>query len=163
MIIAARASIVAKGAQQMQTAMFCQPAQESRVVRSMRQWHLSSLSTWPTQTMTTTCKQQPSNNKKQSHRDTYPTRQACNNRWTSSELSCLAELVIPSSMTKEHAQATTTKIPCCWYSENKVDACCLMLWPGHSNFKSSPKGKNNFGWLPMARMPSLVARLMNLA
>jgi hypothetical protein len=38
-----------------------------------------------------------------------------------------------------------------------------MLWPGHSNFKSSPKCKNNFGWLPTTRMPGLVASLANLA
>jgi hypothetical protein len=38
-----------------------------------------------------------------------------------------------------------------------------MIWPGHSNFKSSPKSKNNFGWLPTTRMPRLVARLTNLA
>jgi hypothetical protein len=37
-----------------------------------------------------------------------------------------------------------------------------MVWPGHSNFKLSPKRKNNFRWLPTPRMPRLVARLANL-
>ncbi len=48
MIIAARASIVAKPAQRMQTATFHQSAQESRVVCSMWQWQLLSLSAWLT-------------------------------------------------------------------------------------------------------------------
>jgi hypothetical protein len=47
--------------------------------------------------------------KKLSHCDTYATRHTRNYRWTSSKLSCLAEPVTPSTMTKEQAQATTTK------------------------------------------------------
>jgi hypothetical protein len=47
--IAARASITAKRAQQTQTATFCQPAQESRVVCLMRQWQFLSPSAWSTQ------------------------------------------------------------------------------------------------------------------
>ncbi len=46
--IAARASIAATRAQRMQTATFCRPAQESRVVHSTRQWQLSPPSAWPT-------------------------------------------------------------------------------------------------------------------
>jgi hypothetical protein len=46
--IAARASIAAKHRWQMQTAMFCHPAQESRVVRLTQQWQLSSPSAWLT-------------------------------------------------------------------------------------------------------------------
>ncbi len=60
-IIAARVSIAATGARWTQTAMFCQPAQEPRVVRLMQRWQLSSPSAWPTQTTTTTG---ASNNKK---------------------------------------------------------------------------------------------------
>ncbi len=54
-------------------------------------------------------------------------------------------------------------LPFCWYSKNKEDACCSMLWPSHSNIKLSPKRKNNVEWLPMTRTPRLVARLTNLA
>ncbi len=107
--IAAMASIVVKRAQRTQTATFCQPAQESRVVSSMQWRQLLSPSAWPMQTTTTTCKQQSNNNQKQSRHDTYTTHHACDNCWTSSESSCLAEPVTPSSMTKEQAQATTTK------------------------------------------------------
>jgi hypothetical protein len=46
---------------------------------------------------------------KQSRRDTYATRHARDNCWTSSKSSRLAEPVTPSSMTKEQARATTTK------------------------------------------------------
>ncbi len=53
-IIAARASIVAKHAQRMQTATFCQPAQESRVIRLTWWRQLSSPSAWLTWTKTTT-------------------------------------------------------------------------------------------------------------
>jgi hypothetical protein len=56
--IAARASIVAKRAWRTQTATFCQPAQESRVVGSTWWRQLLSPSAWPTQATTTTCKQQ---------------------------------------------------------------------------------------------------------
>jgi hypothetical protein len=47
--------------------------------------------------------------KKHSRHDTYTTCHARNDCWTSSKLSCLAEPVTPSSVTKEQAQATTTK------------------------------------------------------
>jgi hypothetical protein len=47
-IIAAETSITATHVQQMQTAIFCQPAQEPGVVHSMQQRHLSSPSAWPT-------------------------------------------------------------------------------------------------------------------
>ncbi len=49
MNIAARKSIAAKRVQQMQTATFCQPAQESKVVRSTQRWQLLSPSAWPMQ------------------------------------------------------------------------------------------------------------------
>ncbi len=48
MTIAARASISATCVQWTQTAMFCWPAQESRVARSTWQRQLSSPSAWPT-------------------------------------------------------------------------------------------------------------------
>jgi hypothetical protein len=47
--------------------------------------------------------------KKHSRHDTCTTHHACNNRWTSSKLSRLAEPVTLSSVTKEQTQATTTK------------------------------------------------------
>jgi hypothetical protein len=99
-------SITAMRAQQMQTAMFCRPAQESRVVRLMQRRQLSSPSAWLTQTTTTTSAS--NNSKKQSRRDTYATHHARDNCWTSSKWSHLAEPMTPSSMTKEQAQATTT-------------------------------------------------------
>jgi hypothetical protein len=47
--------------------------------------------------------------KKQSHCDTYAMRHTRVNCWTSSKLSCLAEPVTLSSVTKEQTQAMTTK------------------------------------------------------
>jgi hypothetical protein len=197
--------------------MFCQPAQESRVVCLTRQPQLSSPSALPMQaaeplqitaavtatTIATTRRVSPStrtrasssatntastpitctmsatlihatkhanyNNKhKNTHThsrdDTCTMHHARNNCWTSSKSSCLAELVTPSLVTKDNKhKQQQQKILFCWYSKNKEDACCSMLWPGHSNFKSSPKCKNNFGWLLMTRMPRLIARLANLA
>jgi hypothetical protein len=52
------------------------------------------------------CKQQQ---QQRSRDDTCTTRHARNNHWTSSNASCLAEPVTPSSVTKEQARATTTK------------------------------------------------------
>jgi hypothetical protein len=46
--------------------------------------------------------------KNQNRRDMYVMHHERNNRWTSSKLSCLAEPVTPSSVTKEQPQATTT-------------------------------------------------------
>jgi hypothetical protein len=52
--------------------------------------------------------------KKHSHHDTCTTSNARNDHWTSSEASCLAEPVTPSSVTKEQAQAKAQqKIPFC--------------------------------------------------
>ncbi len=48
-IIAKRPSIATMCAQQMQTATFCWPAQESRVIRSMQLWQQLSPSAWPMQ------------------------------------------------------------------------------------------------------------------
>ncbi len=56
-----------------------------------------------TQTTTTSA------NQKYSRHDTCTTRHARKDFWTSNELSCLAEPVTPSSVTKEQVQAMTTK------------------------------------------------------
>jgi hypothetical protein len=47
--------------------------------------------------------------KKQSHRDTYATRRARDNCWTSSKLSRLADPVTPSSVMKEQMQSMIAK------------------------------------------------------
>jgi hypothetical protein len=61
--IAARTSIAATRAQQTQTATFCRPAQESRVMCSTRWQQLLSPSAWPTQITTTTSASNNNKNK----------------------------------------------------------------------------------------------------
>jgi hypothetical protein len=46
---------------------------------------------------------------------------------------------VPSD--KRQAQAMTTKNTIFAVIQNKEDACCVMLWPGHSNFKLSQKAQ----------------------
>jgi hypothetical protein len=95
---------------------------------------------------------------KHSRNDMCTTCHECNNHWTSSEASHLAEPVTLSlsSDKRTSASADNKKYHFGSTPKNKEDASCLILWPSHSNFKSSSKRKNNFGWLFMTRMPRLV-------
>jgi hypothetical protein len=159
--IAARMSIAATRAQQMQTATFCQPVREWRVICLARQRQLSSPSTWLTQTTTTASNS--NNNKNKAIMTHMPrithatiTGQAAN--WVAWQ-SRWHRLQWRKNKCKQWQQ----KIQFFLYSKNKEDACCSLLWPGNSNFKVSPKRKNNFGGLSIIIMPRLVARLGNLA
>jgi hypothetical protein len=109
-------------------------------------------------------KELASKTKKRSHRDTYA---MCHARRlldkTRPKLPGRATDTVPSdnrtcaSDNNKNYHFVSTQ------SKNKEDACCLVLWPGHSNFKLSPKCKKYFGWLLKTRMPRRKARCANLA
>ncbi len=85
--------------------------------------------------------------------DTYAMRQARKDCWTNSKdnLPGSASDTIPSD-NKTSASIDSNNQYHFWYL-NKRMLVVQFSSPGHSNFKSSLKRKNKFGWLLTTRMP----------